>query len=330
MKRHVPLVLKVCFAAGILTWLARGGKLNFAEIGGALSRPLDLTVILLVIYLQIAVTAWRWKLLLQAQGFEIGLRQAFRLNMIGSLFNMVIPGSVGGDVMKAYYVARGEVGRKTEVVATILLDRIVGVMGLLVLAAVVALWNLRSAAAHPALMTMSLFAIAGAAGSLTAMALGVKFGSRLTILSRSGNLRRVLTCFEAFRKTPTVLPIVIFVSMLCHLSVSCAIYLAMRALSAPRIPLHYFLLAAPLGLLATAIPLAPAGIGVGQVAFLSLFQIVVPGSAPGAVNALTVYQSLALVACLSGFVPYLLYKDANGLQYSKQAAAVLGERSVAP
>jgi glycosyltransferase 2 family protein len=312
MKRYLAPLLKASVAAAILVWMSRSGKLNWSQMAGALVHWPDLVFILAAIFVQIAMTAWRWMLLLRAQGFSIGLNQAFQLNMIGSLFSTIIPGAVGGDVMKAYYVTRSVPTHKAEAIATIVLDRLIGLVGLLVLAAGIALYNLHSVKGNQALTRLCVFAVVGTCGSLTAMFLAVRFGPRFAADNPTGRMARlytrVLTGLDRYRRKPLILPASVLVSILCHASVCYALFLAMHAINAAPVPLGVFLLAAPLGLLATAIPIAPAGIGVGQVAFFSLFQILAPASARDAVNAFTVFQSLALLACLSGFIPYLAYK----------------------
>jgi uncharacterized membrane protein YbhN (UPF0104 family) len=315
MKRYLAVFLKASVAVAILIWMSRSGKLNWSQMVGALVHWPDLVLILAAIYVQIAMTAWRWMLLLRAQGFSIGLNQAFRLNMIGSLFSTIIPGAVGGDVMKAYYVTRSVPSHKAEAIATIVLDRIIGLVGLLVLAGGIALYNLHSVKGNQALITLCVLAVVGTCGSLTALFLAVWFGPRLAADNPSGRMARLsskmLAGLDRYRRQPWILPASVLVSILCHGSVCCALFLAMHAINAAPVPLGVFLLAAPLGLLATAVPLAPAGIGVGQVAFFSLFQILAPSSARDAVNAFTVFQSLVLLVCASGFIPYLTYKHAG-------------------
>ncbi len=59
----------------------------------------------------------------------------------------------------------------------------------------------------------------------------------------------------------------------------------------------------------TALRVSPAGIGVGQAAFFTLFRMV-PGATPElGSNACTVYQSVMVLVFLTGFYPYLAYKD---------------------
>ena len=75
----------------------------------------------------------RWFTLVRALGLPFRLRDALRLGFIGNVFNLVIPGAVGGDVIKAAFLCR-EQARKTQAVASMFIDRALGLLGLFVLA----------------------------------------------------------------------------------------------------------------------------------------------------------------------------------------------------
>ena len=83
----------------------------------------------------IILTFYRWYLLVVALDFPFKFSDALRLGFLGYLFNYVSPGAVGGDVVKGVLMAREQKGRKSVAVATILLDRILGLMGLLMVGA---------------------------------------------------------------------------------------------------------------------------------------------------------------------------------------------------
>jgi uncharacterized membrane protein YbhN (UPF0104 family) len=70
------------------------------------------------------------------------------------------------------------------------------------------------------------------------------------------------------------------------------------------IPLVSYFVLVPLGLMVTAIPISPGGLGVGQVAFLGLFQMV--GTAQGA-NLITLYMAAYALVNVSGalLIPFL-------------------------
>ena len=50
--------------------------------------------------------------------------------------NFVAPGSIGGDLFKAIFLAHGQPGRRTEAVATVIADRLLGVTTILVIASI--------------------------------------------------------------------------------------------------------------------------------------------------------------------------------------------------
>jgi len=80
------------------------------------------------------VTTIRWWLLLRIQDIRISLWEAIRLSFLGQFFNLVVPGTVGGDLVKAYYAAK-HTPRKAAVLLSVFADRILGLAELTLIAA---------------------------------------------------------------------------------------------------------------------------------------------------------------------------------------------------
>lgn len=80
----------------------------------------------------------RFRWIVQAQEIELSLWESMKLVYAGNFLNFVALGSTGGDVFKAYYVST-HTARKTEAVTTVLLDRAVGLVGLVVITLLVML-----------------------------------------------------------------------------------------------------------------------------------------------------------------------------------------------
>ncbi|MBC7816276.1 MAG: flippase-like domain-containing protein, partial [Planctomycetaceae bacterium] len=89
----------------------------------------------------ILLTFLRWFCLVAALRFQFTVRDAMRLGFIGYLFNFVGPGSVGGDLVKAVLLAKEQPDRRTTAVATVLLDRILGLLALFMIGAGAAYWQ---------------------------------------------------------------------------------------------------------------------------------------------------------------------------------------------
>ena len=62
--------------------------------------------------------------------------------MIGIFFNLIIPGTVGEDLCKMYYISSHSSGKTTEAVLTVMLDRIIGLFGLFLVVFVAILFSL--------------------------------------------------------------------------------------------------------------------------------------------------------------------------------------------
>ena len=262
--------------------MVSSGKLDVAQVGRSLAHWPIVFAILLLGYAQIGITAWRWKLLLAAQNIRLSFSRAWGLTMTGMLFNVVVPGAVGGDLIKGYYITRAAPGRKSHAATTILMDRVVGLIGLLLLGAVMAVANLRETLRSPATRGLGLMTVGGVVGGMTILYAAVFAGGRLAEWPLlPGVLRNIFRALHEYRRQTNVIPIALALSV-ANQGITCAMYyLALRAGGVADMPIAQFFLVVPLGMVTTAIPISPGGVGVGQAAFFALFQIVAPGLCRG-------------------------------------------------
>ena len=79
------------------------------------------------------VIAWRLRLLLASQQIHISMRDAILLSFAGNFFNFAVPGTTGGDLYKAYHIAK-LTHKRTEGVTIVFLDRVIGLISFLLLA----------------------------------------------------------------------------------------------------------------------------------------------------------------------------------------------------
>jgi glycosyltransferase 2 family protein len=85
--------------------------------------------------LQMLVSTWRWNVLLVPQGFDIGLGRLFSSYLVATFFNNFLPSNIGGDVIRIRDTA-GPARSKTLAATVVLIDRGIGLMGLVLVAAV--------------------------------------------------------------------------------------------------------------------------------------------------------------------------------------------------
>ena len=87
-----------------------------------------------VFLLACLVAVLRWRLFVPQYGYG----SLLRLSFIGQFYAMLLPGQLAGEAVKAYRIARGQ-AEKTKLVASVAIDRVVGTLALLFLAAI-GLW----------------------------------------------------------------------------------------------------------------------------------------------------------------------------------------------
>lgn len=89
---------------------------------------------LIVYLLNVVASTWRWRLLLGAQDIEVRDRTLFGSYLVALFFNNFLPSNIGGDVIRIRDTAK-PAGSKTLATTVVLVDRGLGLMGLVLVAA---------------------------------------------------------------------------------------------------------------------------------------------------------------------------------------------------
>jgi uncharacterized protein (TIRG00374 family) len=84
------------------------------------------------------IMALRWWLLLRVVAIHITLWEAVRLTFLGTYFSIVVPGTVSGDLVKAYYVSK-HTPAKAAALVSVFIDRAMGLTELTLMATVMLL-----------------------------------------------------------------------------------------------------------------------------------------------------------------------------------------------
>lgn len=104
---------------------------------GARFRQMDLgwmAAALAVYGLMLVISAWRWQLLLRVQTIRVGFGHLTNSFLVATFFNNFLPSNIGGDVVRVADTAP-YAGSKTVATTIVLLDRVLGLVALLAVAA---------------------------------------------------------------------------------------------------------------------------------------------------------------------------------------------------
>ena len=138
MKKIILWLVKIAIAVSVMSWIIIKHKDSFVENLKNFELKYLFLAILLLLF-QMAVCGVRWYSLLKVQKIDISLKEVLLLNFKSFFLSLVIPGGmIGGDVAKVAMVSsRMPKGARLEPNFSILVDRIIGMIGLFLIAIVV-------------------------------------------------------------------------------------------------------------------------------------------------------------------------------------------------
>lgn len=310
--------LKLFFACGILAWLIRSGKLDFTELTFFIKHPATFVIPSIGWFVFILILgAYRWRTLLLGIGLQTMFYRVVQLHWIGLFFNTTMPGAVGGDLIKGVYVIQDHRNFRTKAALTILLDRVIGLMGLFTIGGVMAVFNLRDLLENSVLCSLTIFVLAVCGGIIVFFFL-VFFPVRehvdpvrkiLTIrFPGSEAIRKVYEALLIYQERPWVLVKAWAASVVLQGYVLAVIIFFTFMINGSLPSMSKLIPLLSIALLLTALPLAPAGIGVGHVAFGQMFKIA--GAENGA-NVFNAYMLLNLFLNLTGSIAYIFFKGST-------------------
>jgi uncharacterized protein (TIRG00374 family) len=136
MKHLLKIVLQLGLIVGIfgfLFWNAATatdaeGKNIFTVLCEQPKRWHFLAVAFAIQLFGVSLTFIRWRWLLRTLGLECSRRDAFRLGFLGLMLNLAPLGIVGGDAIKAVLIAQKNPDYKSQAVASVLIDRLLGLL----------------------------------------------------------------------------------------------------------------------------------------------------------------------------------------------------------
>ena len=135
--------LKIVVSAGLLYFLLAQVDLARLAQQARSASPAWLAGALALYLVMILISAWRWNLLLRAQHVEVPFGLLTNSFLVATFFNNFLPSNIGGDVIRIGDTAR-RARSKTLATTVVLVDRGVGLIGLVFVAAVGATLAARS------------------------------------------------------------------------------------------------------------------------------------------------------------------------------------------
>jgi uncharacterized membrane protein YbhN (UPF0104 family) len=192
-----------------LLWLL-ARQIDFGQLAtlqGQFSLPLTITAVLIA-GITYPLHAWRWQQLLRAQGVPLSLHWAHVVTWIGQFYNAFLLGGIGGDAARVFYIVRDASAQRAAGFTTLIIDRAMGLVVLMALAAAALAARSSSFASEPRLGWLFFAAIAICIGGLTAVVLlrvnPTRWPQALRRLLGPARLATAGQLLDSIRATPLV------------------------------------------------------------------------------------------------------------------------------
>ncbi len=308
MKGRIALGVQVLVSMGLLAWLFRGLD-RHALAALFLSLPVWFFAASLAVVLAGQVLyAWRWGRLLDASGVPLRNREILRHYFVAIFANNFMPGTVGGDVIKIYYVGR-EHGYRV-VTASVIVDRVLGV-GVLAAAGASVGWLRPGLGPRFTAARLALTVVTGVAVVLLGLAWSGTGGlvRRLTPLgpravALASRLQRLRQAMAASLNRPVVFAQATAVVVVYFIGLTLVYQWFIELNAIPRPAFGALFLAVTAVAVLSNVPIAVNGLGVReQLHAWLLAPLGVPGEIAVAISLL-LYGHL-LVASLFGLMGWL-------------------------
>ncbi|WP_347243819.1 lysylphosphatidylglycerol synthase transmembrane domain-containing protein [Thermogutta sp.] len=277
----------------------------------------------------VLITFFRWWVLVRTVDVPLRLTESFRFSFMGFLFNLAPMGLVGGDLAKAILAARRFPDHRPETVASVFVDRVLGLYALFVVASGAILLTGLVSSSLPILQNICRLVLIVTVGAtlvlIACWAPDVTGGNVITLMERvpivGKLLARFVTAFRAYRHHPWILITSVIMTCPVHLLFSVSIYFIGLGLFDRIQPLARHFVFCPL---AGVMQVIPVSIGPTEFVLDRLFVLMpladgthmLPGQ--GLVTLL-VYRVFSLVLATTGLSYFFFFARTDWQEALREA-----------
>jgi len=271
LRKFALVALKVAVSVTILSYLFYQAWQDdsFRTLYERTKQWPLLALALVVALTAVALTIVRWYVLVRALDIPFTLRDAIRLGFLGFLFSLLALGVVGGDAIKAAFLARSLKARRTEAVATVVVDRLLGLYALVLLASAAFLFfyvdpaNVKDPSELALLQRVCRVTVGLTIAGGVAMGIMLLPGFStwpiwewLTRLPWAGPfIARLVEALRMYRRRVGRMAAMLLLSIVTHAMFAVSVYFVAHGLGSDAPTLGAHLVVVPISLVASALPL---------------------------------------------------------------------------
>lgn len=153
-KKLIKFFIKLIITLLLLWWIIF--RIDWEEVWIYLQRVsfLQIEVYILLYLLGMLVSSYKWKFLATANNItKVPLRKFFKYYFAATFINNFMPSFIGGDAFKSYQIGKFEKKYK-KAVSSVIMDRLTGLLGAMILAIIFAILNFKIIMEHQILLAI--------------------------------------------------------------------------------------------------------------------------------------------------------------------------------
>ena len=284
MNKQIIKLLQIIASIGLLALVAHqvglfslAGREAFLEVLKGARMEWLLISVLVGVLINMS-SAFKWYMLARARHLAAGYWRLFSYYLIGQFYNLILPTSVGGDVVRSYELGK-YTGRQADALASVFVERYTGVLVLLLISGLAVISQL------------AVFNVTFVIGSLAAFTLGLGFiawmifDQRLYQRVRSICIRLVPVTHAVFQKLDKLLASIdvykndksallwAFVNSLLFYFIAVVNVYVTALVFQVEVSFIDMLIATPIIMLIMNIPLSVGNLGLMEFAYINVFQL---------------------------------------------------------
>lgn len=272
MKSNLLRLLRVAVSAVLLFWVLRQAGLGEIWRTMAGAQVWWIAAAFAVNSFGNLLGARRWQLLLRSQGRDLPLPHLLGSYLVGLFFNMFLPSTIGGDVVRAASAKKRGGGTLTENLTVVLVERLIGLLATLSLGGLAALTGVAGRLDPRLPFLLAGLLVAALTGLLLALNAGVRhlilrLVERLPVTFVRHTVGKMLAAFELFSRARGTLLANYLLSLGFQFLLIVHFWLVQFAFG-QTVPFSTWVAVVPLVFCVMLLPISINGIGVRESAFV--------------------------------------------------------------
>lgn len=316
--KYALILVKLALGGILLFLLFTRGAINLESLQPLAERPAAVVVSALFILSTLVFAAIRWSIILRVLGLPLPLLSLLHIQNIATFAGQFLLGTASADAVRGVYAWRALRGRTARITLSILADRALGMVSLILIGGllVAALWDRVQAVPQLRVVALSLALVLG--GTLIILLLLFFAPASLTRLqmlaARRPRLERLIMQARevvlAFRNNLFAGFAALVMSLIGQVASILGLSVLAINLKIGTLPVLDYMLATPLALVANMLPITPGGLGVGEAAFDQVCRWLEPSPSGAAYASIFLaYRAVSMLVLIVGPISFFLHRS---------------------